>query len=97
MSILYMSIFDFSLTVVSIPSTLEILTLLPFLLDIFFIPFQMLSPFRVSPPENLYSIPDPCFYEVVPPPTHPLLPQRPSIPLGWLIETPIGTRVFPSH
>jgi hypothetical protein len=30
--------------------------------------------------------PSPCFCEGVPPPTHPLLPPRPGIPLHWCIE-----------
>ena len=50
-----------------------------FLLVIFFT-FQMLSPFHKP------TIPSPCLYECAPPPTHPLLPQRPSIPLPWVIE-----------
>jgi hypothetical protein len=31
----------------------------------------------------VYPIPDPCFFEGVPPPTHPLLPPCPVIPLHW--------------
>ena len=44
--------------------------------------FQMLSPFPVSiPPRNTLSHPpSPCFYEGVPPPTHPLLPPHPWFP-----------------
>jgi hypothetical protein len=46
----------------------------------------MLSPFLVSswkPPIPSLS---PTFYEGVPPPTHPLLPPCPGIPLHWGIE-----------
>jgi hypothetical protein len=31
--------------------------------------------------------PSPCFYEGTPPPTHPLLPYCPSIPLHWGIDS----------
>ena len=48
----------------------------------FFFAFQMLSPFQVSHPENPYHIPSPpASMRVLPPPTHPLPPQHPSIPL----------------
>jgi hypothetical protein len=32
---------------------------------------------------TLYSLPSTCFYEAVPPPTHPFLPPCPGIPLQW--------------
>ena len=49
--------------------------------------FQMLTPFPVSPKGNpLFHQPSSCFYEGVPPPTHPLLPPHPGIPLHWDIE-----------
>jgi hypothetical protein len=49
--------------------------------------FQMLSPFPVShwSPYSLL-LPLPCFYDGVPPPTHPLLPTHPGIPLLWGTE-----------
>ena len=43
----------------------------------------MLSPFPVSPPQTLYSLSLPCFYEGAPPPVHTLPPHCPSIPLHW--------------
>ena len=49
----------------------------------------MLYSFPVSPLHTPYLIPpSPCFYEEAPPPTHPLLPHLPSIPLHWGIESP---------
>jgi hypothetical protein len=50
--------------------------------------FQMLFPFQVSFHSPLSSVPSPCFYEGAPLPTHPLLPQQPSIPLSWVIKPP---------
>ena len=49
--------------------------------------FQMLSPFLI-PPTQKPPIPSPSsyFYEGVPPPTHPLPPPCPCIPLHWGIE-----------
>jgi hypothetical protein len=61
----------------------------------------MLSPFLVTlPPRNTLShLPSPCFYEGVPPPTHPLPPaptSPPSIPLHWGIYGAfIGPRTSP--
>jgi hypothetical protein len=58
----------------------------------------MLSPFPVSlPPRNILSHPhSPCFYEGVPPLTHPLLPPLPGIPLHWGIHWAItGPRASP--
>lgn len=41
--------------------------------------------FPVSPPQTLYPLPLPLWGSL---PTHSLLPQHPSIPLGWVIEPP---------
>jgi len=47
--------------------------------------FQMLFPsFPSSQP--LSHPPLPCFYEGAPPPTHPLLPHWPILPLHWGIK-----------
>ena len=48
----------------------------------------MFSPFQVSPSEPPIPSPSLCLYEGDPPPTHPLLPSRPGIPLHWGIEHP---------
>jgi hypothetical protein len=48
--------------------------------------FQMLSPFQVTPQKPPFPSLSPCFYEGVPPPTHPLPPPHPGIPLYWGIE-----------
>jgi hypothetical protein len=49
--------------------------------------FQMLSSFLVSPLQTPYLNPPPHrFYEGAPPPTHPLPPHCPSIPLHWGIK-----------
>jgi hypothetical protein len=56
-----------------------------YFLDIFFTYISNIIPFPV-PPEAPYSIPSPCFFEAVPSPTHPLLPNCPLIPLHWDIE-----------
>ena len=47
--------------------------------------FQIVSPFLVTPsPENsLLHLPSSCLHKSVPPPTDPLLPPHPSIPLHW--------------
>jgi hypothetical protein len=37
---------------------------------------------------NPTHLPLPCFYEGAPPPTYPLLPPCPKIPLCWGIEPP---------
>jgi hypothetical protein len=43
--------------------------------------FQMLSPFTLPPPPKLPITSSlPCFYEGVPPPTHPLPPPHPQFP-----------------
>jgi hypothetical protein len=53
-----------------------------FKLDILFIYTSNVMPFHGFPSANLLSHPLlPCFYEGAPPPTHPLLPHCPSIPL----------------
>ena len=44
----------------------------------------MSFPFLVSLSQA--PIPGPCFYDGAPPPTHPLLPHGPSIPLWWGIK-----------
>jgi len=43
----------------------------------------MLPPFPVYPSEPPIPSPPPCFYEDALPPTHPLLPPCPGIPLHW--------------
>jgi hypothetical protein len=48
--------------------------------------FHMLPPFPVSPWSSLSHPPLPCFYEGAPPPTYPLQPHDPSIPLHWGIK-----------
>ena len=49
----------------------------------------MLSLFPISPPQTPYCLsPTLCFYEDAPQPADPLLPQRPSIPLSWVMEPP---------
>jgi hypothetical protein len=54
--------------------------------------FQMLTHtrFPVSPHEPPSHRPSPCLYEGASPPTRPLLPHRPSIPLHWGMEPPQG-------
>jgi hypothetical protein len=49
--------------------------------------FQMLSPFQASPPETPYPIPPPpaSMRVLLYPPTHPLLPSCPGIPLRTYI------------
>jgi hypothetical protein len=37
-------------------------------------------------PKSPIPSPFPCFYEGVPPPTHPLIPPSPGIPLHWSIK-----------
>jgi hypothetical protein len=60
-----------------------------FLLVILFIYISNVIPFPVSPPQNPYPIPPPCwFYEGAPPPTCPLPLHHPSIPLPWVIVPP---------
>ena len=57
------------------------------LLDIFFIYISNVNPFPSPPKGNpLFHQPSSCFYEGVPPPTYPLLPPHPGIPLHWDIE-----------
>jgi hypothetical protein len=44
-------------------------------------------PFPSFPTANLFShLPSSCFYEDAPPPTHPLPPHHPGIPLRWVIK-----------
>ena len=48
----------------------------------------MLSPFLIPHPrKSLYHPPTFCFSKGVPPPTHPLLPPCPCIPLHWDMES----------
>jgi hypothetical protein len=62
-----------------------------FLLDIFFIYISNVITFQVPPPRNLLShLFFPCFYESVLPPTSPLLPPYPCIPLHWGIKQDLG-------
>lgn len=64
----------------------------------------MFSPFEISPPRNPLSHPTSfCFYEGVPPTTHPLPPPCPLpplcplIPLHWAIKPSQDQRpLFPS-
>ena len=55
------------------------------LLHIFFIYISNVIPFPAFPSENPLSHPL-CFYEGVPPPTHPLSIPSSGIPLHWGIE-----------
>ena len=56
----------------------------------------MLSPFLVFPPQTHCLIPPfLCFCESTLPPTHPLLPYRPSIFLFWSIEPSKTMASFP--
>jgi hypothetical protein len=48
--------------------------------------FQVLSPFQVPTAKPTIPSSFPCFYEDVLPPTYPLLPPYPWIPLHWGIE-----------
>jgi hypothetical protein len=58
-----------------------------FLLDILCIYISNVIPFPVSPLQTPCPIsPFPCFYEGARPPTYPLPPHRPGIPLHWGIE-----------
>jgi hypothetical protein len=46
----------------------------------------MLSPFLVYPLQPPTPPPLTCYYEGAPPPTNPLVPHCPSIPLHWIIK-----------
>ena len=62
-----------------------------FLLDIFFIYISNAFPFPGLPTLEIsyYIPPPPAFMRVLtPPPTYPLLPSHPGIPLHWGIEPP---------
>ena len=54
----------------------------------------MFSPFQDSPSEPPIPSPSLCLYEGDPPPTHPLLPSRPGIPLNWGIKPPQTQGLF---
>lgn len=50
--------------------------------------FPSFNPFPVSPPQAPYSRPPPpASMRVARPPTHPHLPQWPSVPLSWVIKS----------
>jgi hypothetical protein len=50
--------------------------------------FQILSPSQFPLWNPLSHSSSPCFHEGASPPTHPILPQRPSIPLSWENKPP---------
>ena len=59
------------------------------LLNIFFIYIFNVFPFPGLPLGKPFSYaPSPCLYEGDAPPTHPLLPSHPGIPLLWGIKPP---------
>jgi hypothetical protein len=57
-----------------------------FLLDILFIYISNVSLFPDPPQNSLYYPPSSCFYEGVPPPSQPLPPPCPGIPLHCCIH-----------
>jgi hypothetical protein len=63
-----------------------LLKYLNILLDIFFIYISNVIAFWFPPWNLLSHSPSPCFYEGLSPPTHPLLPFHPPIPLHWGIH-----------
>jgi hypothetical protein len=65
-------------------------------LDISFICISKFSPFLAPPPKPSIQSPSPCFYEGVPPPTHPLPPLCPHIPYTGALSLH-GTKDLCSH